>query len=75
MTPSFAHLRVHSDYSLGKGASKVKDLVKRAAAANQPAMALVDELNLHGAMEFAKEAMGLGVQPLTGAMQIGRAHV
>ncbi len=68
MAASFAHLRVHSDYSLGRGASKVKDMVKKVAAAGLPAFALVDENNLHGAMEAAKEAMGLGVQPVTGAM-------
>ena len=67
MTPSFAHLRVHSDYSLGRGASKVKDLVKRAASCGQPAFALVDTLNMHGAMELGKYAKEAGVQPITGA--------
>jgi DNA polymerase-3 subunit alpha len=67
MPPSFAHLRVHSDYSLGRGASKVKDLVKRAVACGQPALALVDTLNMHGAMELAKYAKEAGLQPITGA--------
>ena len=66
MMHPFAHLRVHSDYSLGRGASKVKTLVKKAAALRQPAMALVDESNLYGSMEFAKEASGCGLQAVAG---------
>ena len=35
--PEFVHLHVHSQYSLLDGAVKVKDLVKRVAAARDEA--------------------------------------
>ena len=68
MTLPIAHLRVHSDYSLGRGASKVEDLVKRAAKFGMPAMALTDDLNLHGALQLAKYAEKMGIQAITGAI-------
>ena len=63
---AFAHLHVHSDYSLSKGASKVKEIVKRAAEIGVPALALVDEANMYGAWEFSKEATAVGIQPIVG---------
>ena len=68
MTMPIAHLRVHSDYSLGRGASKVDALVKRAAKFGMPAMALTDDLNLHGALQLAKYAEKEGLQAITGAV-------
>lgn len=66
MSNSFAHLSVHSDYSLAKGASKVKALVKKAADLKIPAIALVDEGNMYGAMQFSEYAVEVGVQPILG---------
>ena len=66
MSFPFVHLRVHSDYSLGNGTSKVKDLVQRAKDLRQPALALTDAKNLHGAMQFSKAAIGAGIQPIVG---------
>ncbi len=66
MSNFFAHLSVHSDYSLAKGASKVKALVKKAADLKVPAMALVDEGNMYGAMQFSEYAVDAGVQPIIG---------
>lgn len=66
MSNSFAHLSVHSDYSLAKGASKVKALVAKAADLKIPAMALVDEGNMYGAMQFSEYASEKGIQPIIG---------
>lgn len=66
MQEIFAHLHVHSDYSLSKGASKVKALVAAARAANIPAIAMVDEGNMYGAMEFSSAAVDKGIQPIIG---------
>ncbi|MNU30467.1 DNA polymerase III subunit alpha [compost metagenome] len=63
---AFAQLHVHSDYSLSKGASKVKDMVARAVKLSIPAMALVDEANMYGAFQFSKEAADKGIQPIIG---------
>jgi DNA polymerase-3 subunit alpha len=66
MSNFFAPLSVHSDYSLAKGASKVKALVKKAKALKIPAMALVDEGNMYGAMQFSEYAVEEGIQPIIG---------
>ncbi len=66
----FVHLRVHSAYSLSEGAIRMKDLVKRCAAEQMPAVAVTDTGNLFGAMEFALAATDAGVQPIVGC-QLG----
>ncbi len=62
----FIHLHLHSAYSLAEGAIKVKDLVKMCKHEQMPAVAITDTNNLFGAMEFAKEASGSGIQPILG---------
>ena len=39
-TPKFVHLRVHSDFSMVDGLTKVKPLVAKTAALNMPALAI-----------------------------------
>ncbi|BBK42858.1 DNA-directed DNA polymerase [Allostella vacuolata] len=64
----FVHLRVHSAYSLSEGALKIKDLVKLCVRDAMPAVAVTDTGNLFGALEFAGEAAGAGVQPVIGCL-------
>ncbi len=66
MSKPFAHLIVHSDYSFSKGVSKIRDLVKQAALLKIPAIAVVDEGNMHGAMQLSQYAADEGVQPILG---------
>lgn len=66
MSENFAHLHVHSDYTLGKGASKIKAIVDAAKKAKIAAMALTDDSNMYGAMEFSNEAVKAGIQPIIG---------
>ncbi len=66
--PPFVHLRARSAYSLAEGAIQVPDLVQLAAGDAMPALALTDHSNLFGALEFALEAGGAGVQPIPGAL-------
>ena len=63
----FIHLRVHTDYSLVDGVVRVKELVKRSAALNMPAVAVTDDSNLFGLIKFYKAAQGAGIKPLAGA--------
>ena len=63
----FIHLRCHSAYSLSVGALHVKDLVKRTAQLEMPAVAVTDSNNLFGALEFSVGAKAAGVQPIIGA--------
>ncbi len=63
---TFVHLRVHSAYSLAEGALKVKDIPKLCAKLNQPAIAVTDNNNLFGALEFATQCASNGIQPIIG---------
>src|ERR671917_570197 len=64
--PSCAHLHVHSEYSLLDGACKIDKLVERAAAFDQPAVALTDHGVMNGAVELHKAAVKHGVKPILG---------
>ncbi|QSV14648.1 DNA polymerase III subunit alpha [Photobacterium ganghwense] len=65
--PRFIHLRVHSDFSMVDGLSKVPPLVKAVAQMGMPAMALTDFTNLCGLVKFYFAAHGAGMKPIIGA--------
>ncbi|GHY12910.1 DNA polymerase III subunit alpha [Vibrio cholerae] len=65
--PKFIHLRIHSDFSMVDGLSKVPPLVKKVAAMGMPAMALTDFTNLCGLVKFYSIAHNCGVKPIIGA--------
>ncbi len=66
MPDDFVHLHVHSQYSLLDGLSKIDDLVERAKELGQPAVALTDHGNMHGAIDFFNAATKAGVKPIIG---------
>ncbi len=63
---SFVHLHVHSEYSLLEAACRVKAIAKKAAAMNMPAVALTDNGNMFGAVEFYFACKDNNVKPLLG---------
>jgi DNA polymerase III subunit alpha len=63
---SFAHLHVHTEYSMLDGAARINDLFTEAARAQMPAIAVTDHGNMFGAYEFYKASKGTGVKPLIG---------
>jgi DNA polymerase III subunit alpha len=65
-TADFAHLHVHSEYSLLDGANRLDDLVAAAKADGQRALALTDHGNLFGAIEFYQKAKKAGIKPIVG---------
>ncbi|GIB79956.1 DNA polymerase III subunit alpha [Vibrio cholerae] len=65
--PKFIHLRIHSDFSMVDGLSKVPPLVKKVAAMGMPAMALTDFTNLCGLVKFYSTAHNCGIKPIIGA--------
>ncbi|MEI8657136.1 DNA polymerase III subunit alpha [Vibrio sp. Hal054] len=65
--PKFIHLRIHSDFSMVDGLSKVPPLVKKVAEMGMPAMALTDFTNLCGLVKFYGTAHNSGVKPIIGA--------
>jgi len=66
LSPSFVHLRCHSEYSVVDGMVRVGDYVKAALADQMPALALTDLCNLFGTVKFYKAARGKGVKPIIG---------
>src|SRR3954469_1778157 len=62
----FVHLHCHSHYSLLDGASEIGTLVKRAKELGMNGLALTDHGNLHGALEFYKQAKEAGINPIVG---------
>ncbi|WP_375425146.1 DNA polymerase III subunit alpha [uncultured Friedmanniella sp.] len=62
----FAHLHVHSEYSMLDGAARVADLFAGAAAMGMPAVAMTDHGNLFGAYDFYSKAAKTGVKPIIG---------
>jgi DNA polymerase-3 subunit alpha len=62
----FAHLHVHTEYSLLDGLSTIPELMDRAHAVGQQAIALTDHGVLYGAVQFYKEAKARGIKPIIG---------
>jgi DNA polymerase-3 subunit alpha len=62
----FVHLHVHSQYSLLDGACRVLDMVKRAKALGQDALAITDHGCLFGVIDFYLKARAEGVKPILG---------
>lgn len=65
-SPSFVHLRCHSEYSIVDGIVRIDDYVQQARADNMPALALTDLNNLFGAIKFYKAARAKGLKPILG---------
>ena len=65
MSDGYVELHAKSFYSFGLGASHTHELLARAREYGYDALALTDT-NLCGALEFARLAGSLGVQPITG---------
>ncbi len=66
MADSFAHLHVHTEYSMLDGAAKLKPLFKEAGRLGMPAVAMTDHGNMFGAYEFFQQSKGTGVTPIIG---------
>ena len=66
MSPSCAHLHVHSEYSLLDGACKIARLAERAAAFDQPALGLTDHGVMNGAVELFTACRKHDIKPILG---------
>ena len=63
---SFAHLHVHTEYSLLDGASRVKELIRRTKELGMDSVAITDHGVMYGAVRFYKEAKAQGIHPVIG---------
>ncbi|MFF7456581.1 DNA polymerase III subunit alpha [Kitasatospora sp. NPDC008115] len=66
MSDSFAHLHVHTEYSMLDGAAKNGKLFAEAERQGMPAIAMSDHGNMFGAYEFFHAAAKTGVKPIIG---------
>ena len=64
--PGFAHLHVHTDYSMLDGAARVSALFAAAEAHGMPALAMTDHGFLFGAFDFWKTGSATSVKPIIG---------
>lgn len=66
MSADFAHLHVHTEYSLLDGFSRVKKLIKRTKDLGMSSVAITDHGSMFGVIDFYKEAKKLGIKPIIG---------
>ena len=63
---SFAHLHVHTEYSLLDGACRIRDLPKLVKSMGQTACAITDHGVMYGAIDFYRACKAEGVKPIIG---------
>ena len=63
---NFAHLHVHTEYSLLDGACRIPALVARAKELGQQSLAITDHGVMYGVIDFYKECKKQGIQPVIG---------
>ena len=63
----FVHLRLHTEFSIQDGTTRIDDALQMATQHGQPALAITDLGNLFGAIKFYKAAFSNGIQPSIGA--------
>jgi DNA polymerase III subunit alpha len=63
---NFAHLHLHTDYSLLDGAIQIKPLAKRTAELGMTACAMTDHGNMFGAISFYNAMKSQGINPIIG---------
>lgn len=62
----FAHLHVHTEYSLLDGACRIDALCEKAASLGQKSLAITDHGVMYGAVAFYKAAKKAGIKPIIG---------
>ena len=62
----FAHLHVHTEYSLLDGSNKIKEYVARVKELGMNAAAITDHGVMYGVIDFYREARKQGINPILG---------
>lgn len=63
---SFAHLHIHTEYSLLDGCCRIPGLVKRVKDLGQTAVAITDHGVMYGAIDFYRACKAEGIKPIIG---------
>ena len=63
---SFAHLHVHTEYSLLDGSNKIKECVARVKELGMNSVAITDHGCMFGVIDFYRAARAQGIKPILG---------
>ncbi len=63
---SFAHLHVHTEYSLLDGSNKIKECVSRVKELGMDSVAITDHGVMYGVIDFYRAAKAAGIRPILG---------
>ncbi|MBR0577328.1 DNA polymerase III subunit alpha [Proteiniclasticum sp. BAD-10] len=66
METQFAHLHLHTEYSLLDGSAKISDIIRTVKAQGMKHVAITDHGAMYGTVEFYKEAKKAGIHPIIG---------
>lgn len=64
--PQFAHLHLHTEYSLLDGMTKISTLMQRCKELGMDSVAITDHGVMYGVVDFYKAAKAAGVHPVIG---------
>jgi DNA polymerase-3 subunit alpha len=64
--PYFAHLHVHTQYSILDGASQIDPLLEKVKSVGMDAIAITDHGNMYGVLQFTETARKKGIKPIIG---------
>ena len=62
----FAHLHLHTEYSMLDGAARLNDLFEECERTGMSAIAITDHGNVYGAYDFYTKATKAGIKPIIG---------
>ena len=62
----FAHLHVHTEYSLLDGSNKIKEYIARVKDLGMSSAAITDHGVMYGVIDFYREAKKQGIKPILG---------
>src|SRR5512146_706301 len=66
-SPAFVHLRLHTEFSIEDGITRIDDAIAAAADDGMPALGISDLANLFGMVKHYKGCRGKGIKPITAA--------
>jgi len=62
----FAHLHVHTEYSLLDGSNKIEEYVERVKELGMDSAAITDHGAMYGVIDFYRAAKAAGIRPILG---------
>ena len=61
--PPFAHLRLHTEFSINDGIVTIKPLIARLRELSMPAVAITDLANMFSLIKFYTGSLNAGIKP------------